>query len=787
MPGQSQQGGTDDNKEFMGDPSTNPAGESGRMINTGENQDRFEAQGPNAGKGEATDPYSRTPDQLAPGEDPPSRGAGIAEHSQGGNELEDQFVHGLNKPEAWLIQKSHEIYTASTDYLDANITNQWEQNLAHFNNEHAPGTNFRKKNFKRSSVFRPKTRSNVKAQEAGLASAAFSTADYVDIEAQNKQDKMQKVSAAVVKELLQYRLDRKMPWFQTVMGAYQDTKVYGLCVTHQYWDYKIDTDIEPAFDNFGKLIFDYDSTGEKVPMGREKQVVRVDKLGCDNVAPENFRFDPMCDWRDPVRSSPFLVYMMPVYAGEALEMMEMKDPKTGKPRWKEHSLGALLGTRRQDYDRTRQAREGRERIDPADEQHGNSFTTVWAHMNIVAINGTDYVWWTMGTELLLTEPVKLQDAYPWLDQGDRPFRVGFSTIETHRNYPAGDVEQTSGLQEEINLITNQRLDNVKLALNKRYYIRRGSQVDLDALVRNVPGGGVMMNDPERDIKTVETSDVTSSSYQEQDRLSIEFDDIAGGVSQSSQMQSKGLGETVGKSNMVSSIASAVSDYSIRIFMETWMEPVIRDFVKLIQMYETDQVTLQVAQDNLQLFQRFGVDELTDAILQQDLTVRVNVGMGNTDPVRRVEKLVYGTSKVMEIPGMAARVKPTALADEVMGSLGYRDSSLFFMSDEEYQQHAEKNPPQPPPEIAVKREELQIRREDNEARDNRETIKLGLLKEIEVMKLAQQYSMKIEDVRVALDNEKRKSKDMRDMTALRETNKITEMNLKRADQAVNTGQ
>ena len=120
--------------------------------------------------------------------------------------------------------------------MDANITNEWERSLAHFHNEHAPGTNFRAKNFRRSQVFRPKTRSNVKAQEAGLAHAAFSTLDYCDIQPQNKKDKVQQVSAAVSKELLTYRLDRKMPWFQTVQGAYQDTKVYGICISHQHWD-----------------------------------------------------------------------------------------------------------------------------------------------------------------------------------------------------------------------------------------------------------------------------------------------------------------------------------------------------------------------------------------------------------------------------------------------------------------------------------------------------------------------------------------------------------------------
>lgn len=774
----------DDNLEYMGSPATNPAGGAGRMINgaTGaagtRAEDDFQAPAKNAAT-DSTPPYTRAPTELPPGEDPPSRSPNVVMPEDEQNQLEAQYS-SFGKPETWLIQKSYEIYTASSDYLDANITNQWERNLAHFKNEHAPGTPFRRQNFKRSRVFRPKTRANIKAQEAALAHAAFSTADYVDIQPQDDTNEMQVVSAQINKELLSYRLDRRMPWFQTCMGAYQDTKNYGLCITHQLWRYEIDTDIQPAFDDFGKLIIEKDSSGGDVPMGRETVVVRKDELGCDNVAPENFRFDPMCDWRDPVQSSPFLIYMMPIYAGEALERMESVDPKTGQPRWMTHSLAAILGTRRQDYDRTRQAREGRERIDPADEQHGNSFTTVWAHMNIVKINGEDWMWWTMGTELLLTPPVRLAKAYPHLDQGSRPFQVGFSTIETHRNYPAGDVEQTAGLQEEINLVTNQRLDNVKLALNKRYYVRRGSQVDLNALIRNVPGGGVMMNDPEKDVKTVETRDVTASSYNEQDRLSTEFDDLAGGVSQASMAQSKGMGETVGKTNMVSMLASSVGDYSLRIFMETWMEPVLRDLVRCIQYYETDQVLLGLAASRLQLYQKFGVDKITDSLLMQDLTIRVNLGIGNTDPVRRVEKLVYGVAKTLEIPGMAERAKPSAISNEIWGAMGYRDASRFFMSDEEYDQKLEEQgDPPPPPEILVKQEELGIRQEDNQMRDKREMHKLDKEHERALMELALKEQLTYDEMFAKLEMDGRKDKTARDLAALKGAQTTEEFNMKRA--------
>lgn len=770
MSAQSQQGQVSDNLQFRPDPAV--ADTIGFQF-LPQNQNRIGSE-PRGGPA----PYSRTPADLPPGEDPPSKQAGVRDpgvsgsHVGGYPEENDQY-QSSRWSDAWLIQRAHEIYTSSTDYLDANITNKWETNLAHFNNEHAPGSRFRSRNFKRSNIFRPKTRSMTKAQEASLATALFASQDVSVIRAENPKDQMQVLSAKICKAILQYRLTKRMRWFQTAVGAYQSTKVYGLAIAHNYWKYEVDTDVVPAYDYNGKLIMD----DEGNPMGTPVHTVRHDKLCCDLIAPENFRFDPMCDWRDPANDSPYLIYMMPMYAGDALERMESIDPKTGQPMWKKHSLGAILGTRRQDYDRTRQAREGRERIDPADEQHGNSFTTVWAHMNIIKHNGTDYVYWTMGTELLLTDPIPLVDLYPHLEAGERPFVVGFSTIEAFRNYPAGDVEQSSGLQQEINTVVNQRLDNVKLVLNKRYYVRRGAQVDLEALMRNTAGGGVMMNDPERDVKTIDTNDVTSSSYIEQDRLANEMDDLVGSFSPASVQQNRNLNETVGGMSQLASSAGAVQDYGIQIFVETFVEPVLKQLVKLIQMYETDTVILTHAAEHAQMWQRYGLDQITDEMLKQDLTINVDVGMGNTDPVRRVERLIFGINQAIAIPGMAERVRSTVIADEIFASLGYKDAGRFFLTDEEYEELQAQMPQQEDPELTLKKEELAIRREDNALRHERELQKMMQDGEIRMRDIAAKLEMSMEELYTRLKIEDDRNQTQRDVTAVNANNNIREFRMK----------
>ena len=719
--------------------------------------------------------YGRDAQTLPPGETPSSSSAGSNESEQGGSDAEGES-NSYGSTDAWLISKAHEIYTTSTDYLDANITNIWEVSLAHFNNEHAPSTKFRSQDFKRSNVFRPKTRSMTKSAEAALTNAMFSTSDVLDIQPEDETDPKQIASAAIGKEILGYRLDRRLPWYQTAVGAFQSTKVYGLCISFQYWDYHVDTDVVPALDDTGSLMQDE----EGYPLGEEQKTVRKDELRCDLIAPENFRFDPMCDWRDPANTSPFLLYMMPVYAVDALERMERLDDKTGRPVWRKYALGEVLATRRKNYDRTRQAREGRQRIDPADEQHGNAYTMLWAHMNIVNINGTDMMYWTMGTELLLTDPVPLREAFPHLREGERPFTVGFSTIEAFRNYPAGDVELSSGIQTEINLVANQRLDNVKLVLNKRYYVKRGAQVDLDALMRNVSGGGVMMNDPKTDVETVDTRDVTGSSYQEQDRLSVEMDELVGSFSQSSVQQTgnrKG-GETEGGMEMMQSGAGAIQDYGLRIFFETWVEPTLRQMLRLVQYYETDQVILSIAENRSKLWQRFGIDEITDELLMQELTVRVNVGAGNTNPQARVERLMFAVKNAAGLPEMGSRLKSSEVADEIFGTLGYKNSVRFFRNDQEQEQYLKENPQEPPMEMQLKMKELDMHKEDNQSRHQREVMKLEMTAQLGFAKVMLDKGKGLDEVMKSLGIAKMQDKTNRQKAALDNVVKMEEIQTKR---------
>ena len=751
----------------------------------------------------AVDPayeYTRTPADLPPGMAASSAGD-PRPPTTGGHELNNPAVNiadpaggmgqargnqGTQESDGWCIQKATDIYLNGRDYIEANITLGWERNLHHFHGEHGPATPYTRRDWKRARTFRPKTRANTKASEAAHAAAAFATQDYMDITASDPTNDQQVVSAKVNKALLQKRLE-VVPWnwFLTAQGAFQDTKVYGICVSHQYWRFEQVKEIVPAFDDQDRPIMaPAGDDGEMLPMGREQLRIIVDMPQVDIIPPECFLFDPMCDWRNPAQSSPTLCYMMGMYAGDVLKRMNMDSPKTGQPIWRKYSLGEIVSAAKENIDnRTRRAREGYRRVDPTTDKASDEFMMVWAHLNIVREGGVDVAFWTLGTQLVLSDPIPLTEMYPHLQPGERPFVVGFSAIETNRNYPDGDVAQMAQLQEEINSVANQRLDNVRLALNKRYFIRRGSQMDLDALMRNVPGGGVMTNDPEKDVQVVNTPDVTQSSYQEQDRLAQDLDDLVGGFGQSSIAAGGKQMDRAGSMDVLQGAAGAVQDYGIKLFFETWMQPVLRQLVRMEQMYETDHVVLAIAARSTPLWQRDGTDVVTDDLLQQNLTVTINVGIGNTDPVKRVQKITFGISNVIQLPDMARRLKSLEVADEIFGALGYKDASRFFMDDQELTEHMKTAvPPVPPPEVMVKMQELQQRGKEADQRDARETAANQQNHEWRMAQLNTTETMGHLKNMTQEEIASNKNKTLRDIGAAKEGNRLAEVNLKRADGA-----
>lgn len=582
----------------------------------------------------------------------------------------------------WLKYAS-DAYEASTTFMDTSLIKRWERNTDLFRSKHPKGSKYHTEQYKkRSKIFRPKIRSTIRRHEAAAAVAYFATQDAVNISAENEANAQQMVTATIHQGLLNYRLENDIPWFKILIGAYQESMVTGTVISCQEWEYKTRTvkrRLQLVDEATGQPMYKEDGSPDTMEY-EHKEIVK-DYPRVRLVPLENVRIDPSADWADPINSSPYFIEMIPMYVMDV--KLRMKEGTKHEEKWHTYDDNAIIGAIKNDYDSLRRAREGRERTDTKDRpNYLREYDIVWVHRNIIAHEGEDYVYYTLGTQHMLSDPKPLAEAF---HHGIRPYAYGNSIIEAHRVFPSGLPEIGEGLQVEANDTANQRLDNVKLVLNRRYIAKRGARVDFRSLMRNVPGSVTLVDNIAEDLKSETMQDVTSSSYQEQDRISVDLDEVMGGFSSGSVQTNRQMNETVGGMDLLKGDSNQMSEYQLRTFNETWVETVLRQVVLLEQAYETDEEILGIVADKKKLKQKHGIHRITDAMLQGRMNVRVNVGFGATNPEKRIQKLALGMNTVNSfLPQMQQRLKGEEVVDEIFGAVGL-DGSRFYegIGDEEY--------------------------------------------------------------------------------------------------------
>ena len=558
----------------------------------------------------------------------------------------------VNDEELDWLTLARECFNFSTTYIDTNHRKRWEDGIRAFNSQHPQDSKYLSAAYsKRSNLFRPKPRAIMRKNEAAAASAFFSNTDVVDVQAENQADPAQRASAEINKALLEYRLSKDIKWFHIVLGALQDAQKVGTCCARVYWEFEQ--------DQKGRVLKDH-------------PVVQL-------IPVENLRVDPAADWTDPIGTSPYIIHLMPMYVVDVKERMSRVDPKTGRPAWKQVPDSVLRQAVQTMSDSTAIVRE-KNRSDPKDTENRpvQDYTIVWIQRHIHRRGGRDWEFYTLASESLLTDPQPLAIS-TW--HGGRDYVMGSCVLETHQSMASSVYELGKQLFDETNEITNQRMDNVKLVLNKRWIVKRNRNVDVVSLSRNVPGSNTMADDPEGDIREVNWPDITASSFQEQDRLAAETDELLGNFNPANIPMKGKLAETVGGGQMMIAPASMLTEYLLRTFVETFVNPVLALLVKLEQNYETDEVLLALVKDKAKLYERYGINQITDNLLNQELTVRVSVGMGATDPTTKMQKLIqaiqaYAMIVQAKIPGFNTQ----EAGKEIFGFAGYQDGRRFMQVD-----------------------------------------------------------------------------------------------------------
>lgn len=655
--------------------------------------------------------------------------------SQGGNR---QATDGADVPPGVdllsIVGRAEQI---SRDYQQRTIQRPLARAYRAWQNQHAENSKYLGTAWRgRSRLFVPKTRAAVRKNLATAAGALFSTEDVVNISAQFEDDDQQRSTAAVLKADMDYRLQRcnaksGLPWYLIALGGCLDGQLTGVTISKQFWEYEETTDgvekvLVADIDEDGTEIHEHlkhPETGEPLyhPDGRpqtapvmvEASIPKIkitkDRPMIELMPIENAGVDPAAPWYNPVQLGAWFIMRFPMRISDVRAMINGNGGggKNHDQGWLDDITDDMLLKGRIEEDRsgTRRLREGgSDRYEDA--RVPGILDVVWIQENFIRIEGKDYHFWSIGRFHYLSVVRETRESYPELD-GERPYVMGVSMLDTHRVFPQSPVDTWQPLQLELNDIANLRLDSLKRSIAPLAVVKRGKNVDLPAVQRRGQPDALLLVDAMDDVNFVQTPGPTGASYTENSVTNAAFDELAGVFSTSSVQTDRQLNETVGGMRLMSGSANSVSEFDLRMWVETWVEPALRQILHLLRYNESDETVLAVAGSRARVWQRYGYMPSLSDFEQTEVTVRVSVGIGALDPMQRLGKLKMATEMLaplfpmMQAQGITPNVEE--FVEEVMGHAGFKDGRRFFNFGQPQQ-------PQPPPELQEAMANLEFQRE-----------------------------------------------------------------------------
>lgn len=566
----------------------------------------------------------------------------------------------------------------------------------------------------RSKYFKPKTRIAILKARMSSMTALHGTENVINVSAQNEGDIEQRANASLIQEIVNARFGSKtlksgVPWTRITEAARHYSLTRGVCVSKQNWIHKTEdveeerTVQEPVIDPDTNEPIMNPETGqpfmeEKTRKIKIKQVM-MDKPHIDVIAPENVLIDPSSDWLNPVQSSPVVILNYPMQYEDLMMMLDenfvsfisWRDDITMEDiRGSLYSEKELLGlsAASEGNDQNRFSNAGREATGPG--RYGNQAgMVVDVRECFFRIDGQDYHCYTLGDKKILSDPTPVVKVYPW-NGGERPLVMGTDMADPNDLYPLSSVTSWKQTQDEINETANLRMDALKQTVYPTAKVRGGKKVDMEALQRRDAFGVILVSDP-TDIEWDRPPEPGQGIFQESNLLNNDFDELAGQFSAGSVESNRQMNETVGGMAMLSSATNSLAEYGLKIWIETWVEPVLSQVIKMEQYFEADENIIAIAGQRAQLWQRFGISEVTDELLEKQIDVSVNVGMGPTDPLQKLARFSQSMQVAMPFVQMGVErgqvtLNYDELFDEIMSKAGFKDGAgRFFMISEQGQQ------------------------------------------------------------------------------------------------------
>lgn len=202
---------------------------------------------------------------------------------------------------------------------------------------------------------------------------------------------------------------------------------------------------------------------------------------------------------------------------------------------------------------------------------------------------------TVITVLNRVAVVRVQDN-PF-EHGEKPFVRIVDHYQEQEFYGVGEIEQLEGMQDILNALWNQRIDNVRLVLDRMTAIDTSYLEDMGDLATR-PGGVVRLKKTEglpisQIIQPLDQPDVTSSSYTEAAEIERMTEKISAVSAYTSGQDSANLNDTATGVSILSEAGNTRFSLKVRLAELTGLTPLARQFGSILQQFAPDDLIVRI--------------------------------------------------------------------------------------------------------------------------------------------------------------------------------------------------
>lgn len=257
------------------------------------------------------------------------------------------------------------------------------------------------------------------------------------------------------------------------------------------------------------------------------------------------------------------------------------------------------------------------------------------------------------------------------DHRQKPYIRVVDYVQEGEFWGVGEVEAIEGLQDVENAIINQRIDNIRLTMNKTYAFNEQALTDPRDL-QTSPGSGIRVSNdrnPRDVLMPIDMGDVTPNAFAEAEQMERLIERVSGASAYQAGLDSPSMNDTATGTSIVMEAGNTKFALKSRLSEIMGLQRLARQWGSLIQQFTSQERYVRIlGQDGAFTFQQLQPDSILGSV---DYSIET-ASSQSTESIRKQQAMQL----LQLVAGIAPQAVPQLLID-LLESFGKKNLAAYI--------------------------------------------------------------------------------------------------------------